>query len=358
MEAALRFNAERGDYGPGDVDEQVRERLDLARKFEAHQFERERPDGTVVEIRGRPVTGGGFVTVTTYTDITDRKRAEQELARQTNLLNDVLETIGQGIGAFDGEQRVIATNGRYQEFLGLPDHLVEVGASGHDIAVYLAAQGASGDGTEDPAAVAERRMEMLAGDEPTSTELAFPGGDVYHALTQPRADGGYVITYTDITERKRAEQELARQTNLLNDVLETVGQGIGAFDRDLRLVATNSRFQEFLALPDHLVEVGASGRDIAVNIAERGGYGDSDPAATAAARNAEQTSGRSTSREILGVTGNVYHALTQPRADGGFVVTYTDITERKQAEEEIRHARDAAEAATKAKANFLASMSH
>ena len=77
MAAFLRLNAERGEYGPGDVGQQVAERLALADKREPHLFERERPDGTVIEVRGKPLPGGGFIT--TYTDITERKRAELKL---------------------------------------------------------------------------------------------------------------------------------------------------------------------------------------------------------------------------------------------------------------------------------------
>ena len=68
----VRNAAERGDYGPGDVEEQVRTRVALASRFEAHHFERERADGTVVEVRGLPIPGDrGFVTI--YTDTTKRK---------------------------------------------------------------------------------------------------------------------------------------------------------------------------------------------------------------------------------------------------------------------------------------------
>jgi len=73
----IRFNAERGDYGPGDVEEQVRTRVELAQRAEAHRFERVRPDGTVIEVRGTPIPGRGFVTV--YTDVTERARAERAL---------------------------------------------------------------------------------------------------------------------------------------------------------------------------------------------------------------------------------------------------------------------------------------
>ena len=58
----VRYNVERGEYGPGDPEEQVRERVATARQPLAHRFERLRPDGTVLEIRRNPTPGGGFVT--------------------------------------------------------------------------------------------------------------------------------------------------------------------------------------------------------------------------------------------------------------------------------------------------------
>ena len=75
--AFFRHNAERGEYGPGDIEQQVAERVAKANTLEPHFFERERPDGTVIEIRGKPLPGGGFIT--TYTDITARKHVERRL---------------------------------------------------------------------------------------------------------------------------------------------------------------------------------------------------------------------------------------------------------------------------------------
>ncbi len=74
----FRFNAKRGEYGPGDVEQQVQERIELARKFEPHHFERTRPNGMVIDIRGNPLPNrSGFVT--TYSDVTQQKRAERAL---------------------------------------------------------------------------------------------------------------------------------------------------------------------------------------------------------------------------------------------------------------------------------------
>jgi len=77
FESFIRFNAERGEYGPGDIEEQVRERVGRAKKFEPHNFERTMPNGTVLEIRGQPMPNGGFVT--SYTDISERRLAEKAL---------------------------------------------------------------------------------------------------------------------------------------------------------------------------------------------------------------------------------------------------------------------------------------
>ncbi len=103
FEAFIRYNAERGEYGPGDVDQLVRERVELARRFEPHCFERTRPDGTVLEIRGRPLPGGGFVT--TYTDITEHKRVQAALQESEARFRDFAESAADWFWEMDAALR-------------------------------------------------------------------------------------------------------------------------------------------------------------------------------------------------------------------------------------------------------------
>lgn len=77
FEAFIRYNAEHGEHGPGDPEQQVSERMALAAKFVPHRFNRIKKDGTVLEIVGNIMDDGGFVT--TYTDITAREQSEQAL---------------------------------------------------------------------------------------------------------------------------------------------------------------------------------------------------------------------------------------------------------------------------------------
>lgn len=79
--AFVRINAERGEYGPGEVDDHVSMHVESARNFIAHYQEQVRPNGVVLAIHGVPLPEGGFITV--YSDITEQQRAE-ELIRERN----------------------------------------------------------------------------------------------------------------------------------------------------------------------------------------------------------------------------------------------------------------------------------
>ncbi|NQD94270.1 hybrid sensor histidine kinase/response regulator, partial [Pseudomonas sp. CrR25] len=73
----IRFNAERGMLGDGDVEENVAKRLYWMRQGTAHSYERTFPNGRVIELIGNPMPGGGFVM--SFTDITEFREAERAL---------------------------------------------------------------------------------------------------------------------------------------------------------------------------------------------------------------------------------------------------------------------------------------
>lgn len=81
----IRFNAMRGECGPGSVEEHVRKRLGHLRAAKPHSFQRYRRNNTVLQMTGNPMPGGGFVT--TFSDVTEFKRNEEALKR----MNEELE---------------------------------------------------------------------------------------------------------------------------------------------------------------------------------------------------------------------------------------------------------------------------
>jgi PAS domain S-box-containing protein len=86
FESFIRYNAERGEYGPGDIEAQVAERLGAAADFMPHVRERQRPNGQVLRLRGEPLPGRGFVTL--YTDITEQRYIEHLTEHQNIQLDE------------------------------------------------------------------------------------------------------------------------------------------------------------------------------------------------------------------------------------------------------------------------------
>jgi len=80
----VRHNAARGLLGAGQAEALVARRIDHMRAGTPYVAERRFDDGTVVEIRGNPMPGGGFVA--TFTDVTAFRRAEAELKRAAGTL--------------------------------------------------------------------------------------------------------------------------------------------------------------------------------------------------------------------------------------------------------------------------------
>ena len=159
----------------------------------------------------------------------------------------------------------------------------------------------------------------------------------------------------EVTQRREAE--VAQKSALLETTLESMGQGLVAFDGELRLAAWNSRMADIMGFTPDFAWVGRPLEEFIRAIAERGEYGP-DPEARIAERMAQarQFQPRRIEQELP--DGRVLEIQDNPMRGGGFVATYSDITAHKRAEEELRQARDAAEAASRAKSEFLATMSH
>ena len=151
---------------------------------------------------------------------------------------------------------------------------------------------------------------------------------------------------------------MAQKSALLETTLESMGQGLMAFDGELRLAAWNSRALRIMRLAPDLVWVGRPLEEFLRIVAERGVFGPGDPAVQAAERAAEARQFQPRRIEMAVPNDRILEIQDNPMRGGGFVSTYSDITAHKRAEEELRQARDAAEAASRAKSEFLATMSH
>jgi diguanylate cyclase (GGDEF)-like protein len=236
IEDLFRFNAERGEYGPGEVEALVRQRVDLVRRRVPHVYERKRPNGTIVEVRGVPLNGGGFLT--TYFDVTEQRRRAHEFAV-------LIENFPGGIAMFDEHLNMIVCNGRLKEMLQYPDALFGAGNPNiADLFRFNAERGEYGPG--DVEEQVRTRMALVDQHRAHEYERMRPNGTVVEVRGIPLASGGFVTTYTDVTNKRRAQARIAHLAH--HDALTGLPNRLLLLDRLNQALATMRRNGGGLAL--------------------------------------------------------------------------------------------------------------
>ncbi|MCG7600715.1 PAS-domain containing protein [Halomonas sp. McH1-25] len=228
MDKIFRYNAHNGEYGPGDPEEHVDLLVENIRQGQPHRYVRYRQDGTVLEVQGNPMPGGGFVY--TYQDITQQKRTEEALIRSENNIRIYTDNVPALIAYFDKECRYLFTNRAYEQAFGIDRNEV------------------IGERVESVMSLSIARdrapwMRLALGGERVSFEISLDDGDGgtrYMLVTYTPHFGdsgailGFFALYQDITERRLAEIALKETNENLEERVRERTQALSEANAALR----------------------------------------------------------------------------------------------------------------------------
>ncbi len=284
-------------------------------------------------------------------DITERKRMEEELAQERNLFHALMESIPDVVYFEDTACRFVRINKAQAKLLGVNDPREAIGKTDFDFfPAELARELYAGE------------QKLLQSGQPMIDHIqkvVTPDGQVqWHSATEaPIFDAqgkvsGLVGISRDITERKLMEEKF-------RGLLESAPDSIVIVDKQGRITLVNAqteklfgyRREELLGQP---VEMLVPVRHRDKHVGHRNGFF-AGPRARSMGAGLELYGLRKDGTEFP-----VEISLSPLETEKGILVSSTirDITERKQVEENLKKAKQAAEAASHAKSEFLANMSH
>ncbi len=212
----IEFDVERGEFKSGDPEEIIHDQILRAKQFVAHSFERTRPNGTIIEIQGGPLPGGGFVS--TFTDITERKNQENALRRSEEQFRRILEDspIAVSISLDDRS----ADDGQVQ--FGNPQFLDMLGISESDIGTFRTDSFVMKSESRDKHQVALNEGKSLRNTE--QIIHSQDGRELWTLMSispiEYQKKKAALVWLYDITERKLAENKLSDAYNVISSSID------------------------------------------------------------------------------------------------------------------------------------------
>jgi signal transduction histidine kinase len=353
LEDVIRRRADSGEYGAGEA--AAIYAREMSRDLSQPQARRRlRANGTALDVRTAPLPDGGHISV--VTDITGLWRAEEEARRRASLLETAMASMRHGLVVYGPDRRVVTANALAERLAGHAPGDIRPGRSLDDLVAALHAAGALGPEPEASRAAAAAVARDRA--VPQRILRRTPEGRVLEISSDPTPDGGFVVTHVDITELAGTQAEAERRAGLLQAMLDNMRHGICLFDAEGCVVAANALAARMTGLAPEAFRPGRHVWDLRAEQVAAGelAAGWTPPTATG---DPSRLQLRAPDRYVRSTpAGLVVEVTTDRTPDGGYVRTYTDVTEDRRIRAELESARNAAEAASQAKSRFLATMSH
>ena len=278
--------------------------------------------------------------------VEDLDRAHTTAVMAERRLWDSINTINDGFAVYDADLRLVTANSAY---LGVMDGLgVAPGIAYVDLVRLAAASGRLVLGEMSVDDFVAGMVARLDTDPIEPVTVQMTNGTWMRLVNRRARDGDMVTLALDITEQMR-----------IWAAIEAIPDGFVLYDREERLLTCNQRYRDIYSVSAPAMQPGARFEDILRYGLARGQHHDAvGREEDWLARRLEQHRNPTDAHEQLLEDGRWIRSQDLPTPDGGRVGLRMDITEAKAQQAALLTAREAAEAANRAKSAFLANMSH
>ena len=252
-------------------------------------------------------------------EVAQRRSAQSRLA-------DALDSSQEGVMVVDASDCIALANAQAANLLGVPPELMRPGTPLSHLRPIV-------DDSTHAGRILTRREDGL----PPAGDFQVAEGRWLRISQSATRDGGFIVVCSDISHSKEQEDSL-RQINVrLDAALDNMSQGLCHFDRQNRLEVVNRRFFEIFGLSREQIQPGITFSKI-LELSEARWDQNSQTVTKLLAEQVEFISRHETGTHYYELgDGRVIASVYSPTSNGGWVATFEDVTERRQAEAQIMH---------------------
>jgi diguanylate cyclase (GGDEF)-like protein len=257
------------------------------------------------------------------------REVEQRRSAQARLM-DAIESSREGVILVNAEGHVVVSNTQNIEFFRDFAHLLQPGASFPDFLTAL--MGSASANCQDEAAL--RIPFPSDGIQPRTVLVDLCDGRSVRIGWSGTGEGGIVAFCSDVTEWKNREAQLQQSNLWLDAALSNMSQGLCLFDSDGRLKIANRRLYEIFGIGQDSLGMGITVEElVGVKLAKLCAPG--VPEAQGWPERLAMRGRRAFTADMPLLDGRIIEVMYEPMADGGWVATYEDATERYRSREKI-----------------------
>jgi diguanylate cyclase (GGDEF)-like protein/PAS domain S-box-containing protein len=187
------------------------------------------------------------------------REAQLRLELEKHRLDTALNNMTQGLVLYDASARILTTNQRYLDMYNLSTEVVKPGCHFVDLIQHRKDTGSFGGDVEE---FCSNILHNVAAGKVTQSIMESADGRSFQIVNKPLAQGGWVATIEDITERRRIEQERDRNSAFLRQIIDHIPTQITVKDvRDRRYMLANRVAELQFGLPRDAI-VGRTASDL------------------------------------------------------------------------------------------------
>ncbi len=288
-------------------------------------------------------------------DISTLEHAEEEIRNYLSAQENLLESSTSAVSIFGADMRLKFYNQAYVRMWSFEEAWLDTGPTFGEILEYLREKRRLQEQANFQA-FKKQRMKLFTSLEPSEEFHFLPDGRTVRSVCIPHAMGGIILSYEDVTDRLALERSYNTLIAVQRETLDNLHEGVVVFGEDGRIRLTNPTYRTMWRLSEDDVAERTHIQEIVEKVRYLLGEDDWEGYKRKLNERIQSRALYSLRRERT--DGVVLDWSMVPLPDGGWLMTYTDVTDSTVVERSLREKNDALQAADRLKTEFLANVSY